>query len=386
MSKGGLLMVTTSYPGAGDGSEAAGAFVAELAAFLSTTTPVQVVAPGDRETVEKESSGVTVFRYATSGRALSTLNPLRPLDAFEIARTLMRGQRAVNRALAVSPAEHILALWALPSGEWARRAAKRARIPYSVWTLGSDIWSLGPLPGVRQALARVLQEAEHCYSDGLQLAGDTRAIAGRQVQFLPSARSGKGQRPAPVRIAPPYRLIFLGRWHPNKGIDLLLEALEQLGSNDWARIDHVRIAGGGPLQANVARSVRKLQELGRPVQLEGYLDSKGAHEALVTSDIVLIPSRIESIPLVFSDALKSGCAVVTMPVGDLQRLVAEKSVGWVASDVTATSYSVVLRDALKEGPAHFSDSISGLARDFSLEHVGQRLLKELRLDAGCRDR
>ena len=61
---------------------------------------------------------------------------------------------------------------------------------------------------------------DRCYSDGIKLAEDTRRIAGREVQFLPSTRRIGRVRSEPPRAAAPYRLLFLGRWHPNKGIDL----------------------------------------------------------------------------------------------------------------------------------------------------------------------
>ncbi len=49
-----------------------------------------------------------------------------------------------------------------------------------------------------------------------------------------------------IALRAPYRLAFLGRWHPNKGTDLLLDALHQLRDEDWHRIEAVRIAGGAP--------------------------------------------------------------------------------------------------------------------------------------------
>src|SRR5690606_15493109 len=120
-------------------------------------------------------------------------------------------------------------------------------VDYSVWTLGSDIWTLGRIPFLRGHLHRVLAEARHCFSDGVRLAADTRAIAGREVEFLPSTRNILGSVRGEVRPSPPWRLLFLGRWHPNKGIDLLLEALAGLNDDDWARVESMTICGGGPL-------------------------------------------------------------------------------------------------------------------------------------------
>ena len=123
--------------------------------------------------------------------------------------------------------------------------ARERGIGYSVWLLGSDVWSLGRLPVVRTMLARVIRQAEHAYADGYKLAQDAYRIAGREVEFLPSTRKIDFVDPPSPRCRPPYRLLFLGRWHPNKGIDLLLDALESLGDADWRNIESLEIQGGG---------------------------------------------------------------------------------------------------------------------------------------------
>ncbi|MBW8368695.1 MAG: hypothetical protein K0M70_12660, partial [Arenimonas sp.] len=88
MSRDTVLIVTTSFPQSGDGSEAAGGFVADLAQSLHGHLPVRVVAPGAREVVEKLPSGVEVHRFASPGRPLSLLSAGRPRDWPSIVSTL----------------------------------------------------------------------------------------------------------------------------------------------------------------------------------------------------------------------------------------------------------------------------------------------------------
>lgn len=374
-SRVALVVVTSSFPISGDGSEAAGTFVADLVEEIARGgVPVRVVAPGGTNAHERWSEGVDVFRYASPSQPLSTLKPWKPWDAVRILQTMANGQAATESAVAQGPVGHILALWALPCGEWARRSARRHGLRYSIWTLGSDIWSLGRMPIVRTHLRRVLQDAQHCWSDGLKLAEDTRAIAGRDVAFLPSTRRIRGARTAPLKTAAPYRLLFLGRWHTNKGVDLLLEALKLLDDAAWQRIEAVDICGGGPLESLVRAGVEELRTAGRPVQMRGYLDRSSAEEALVRSDWVLIPSRIESIPVVFSDAMKLGCPVVAMPVGDLPQLVAGHPVtGFVAATTSAKEFAAALCRALASSAADFAPGLAGRAGDFDLGAVASRV-------------
>lgn len=377
-----LVLVTTSFPIKGDGSEAAGSFVADLAEELAMHLPVRVVAPGRCSGRERWAEGVELFRYTAPGKPLSALKPWVPSDLLAIKRVLAAGETATREAVGYGPTAQLLALWALPSGHWARQISRETGVPYSAWTLGSDIWTLGHIPLVRGYVRRVLRDAHTCYSDGLKLADDTRAICGREVQFLPSTRRIERTRTAPLKTSPPYRLLFLGRWHPNKGVDLLLEALKLLHDDDWQRIEAIEICGGGPLEALVKQGVEELRGSGRPVELRGFLDKAAAEEAMLRADYLLIPSRIESIPVVFSDAMKLGCPVLTSPVGDLPRLVCEApQCGLVAKAVGSIQYADMIGRALHQPAADFASGLAvmaqrfdliALARDIALRHGAER--------------
>lgn len=369
-----IVLATTSFPMQGDGSEAAGAFIADLAQELALGGPVRVVAPGPVQCREVWTEQITVYRYAAPDRPLSTLRIWNPFDVGAIIRTLRNGQRATDAAVQAGPVGRILALWALPCGYWARRASRCSRTRYSVWALGSDIWSLGRLPVVRGVLKSVLENAEHVFADGLQLAEETSSIFGGHVEFLPSSRNISLRTEKTYRTAPPYRLLFIGRWHTNKGADLLMEALERLDEDDWRHIESVELYGGGPLRIDLEAGFRRLRNSSRQFQLLGYLDKTQAAQALLRCDYLMIPSRKESIPVVFSDAMKTKCAVIAMPVGDLPRLVKEPDeCGILAEEVTASGYADAIRRAIRTSPARFAEGISRKADLFNLKAVAARI-------------
>ena len=375
MNKPILTLITTSFPISGDGSEAAGAFVADFAEELAKHVRVHVVAPGSHDIQETWSDNVQIFRFIAPSKPLSTLNPWRPTDAVSTFQVLRSGMRATH--LAAQGSSHILALWALPCGEWAKRAAKELGISYSVWMLGSDVWTLGRIPVIRHVLARVIQQAQNAYADGYLLAKDAEKIAGRPIAFLPSTRRiGMVQYPAP-RSQPPYRLLFLGRWHPNKGIDLLLEALHMLTDVDWQQIEVVEIQGGGPMQAEVKFAIDALQAQGRPVVQGRYLAKAEAEAAIARADWVLIPSRIESIPVVFSDAMKMNRPVIAMPTGDLPKLLQNESCGMLSASITATAYATALSQAICGNSDKFLVGTQSQSRLFDLPLLTKKLIYEL---------
>ncbi len=368
MSTDAVLVISTSYPAAGDGSEAAGAFVADFVEALSAHVPVRVVGPGRSEGPEA-GAAVPTWRFSAGTRPLSLLSPLKPWHWPAIVGTLRSLRRQALAASADGGVAHVLALWVLPSGWAARVVARSLGIRYSVWALGSDIWSLGRLPVVKGFLARVIRDAEAAYADGLQLARDAERLGGRRVEFMSSCRSLSGERSRPVADVAPYRFLYLGRWHPNKGTDLLFDALDLLDDEDWRRIAEVHVAGGGPLRPLVEQRVRRLVDAGRPVRLSGFLDRAAAERALAEADRLLLPSRIESIPVVFSDALAYGLPVVSMPAGDLPGLLVDGG-GWVASAVDGDAFAQALRSSLAPAPGVL-DALPALRERFRVAAVAR---------------
>jgi len=365
-----VLLVTTSYPGERPGSEAAGAFVADLAHALQAFVDVRVVAPGQHEACERTGNGIEVYRFSAGPRPLSLLSPKRLWHWPRILSTLRSMRRQALAANADNRLAHTLALWVLPSGWAARSLLRRHGVPYSVWALGSDIWSLGRLPVVRSMLAAVAGGASSAFADGYALARDSERLCQRPFAFLPSARALDVVRAGPVQTAPPYRYLFLGRWHPNKGIDLLLDALELLEDVDWLNIREIHIAGGGPLEDQVQARLMRLQLAGRPVRLSGFLGTTEAAAAFGEADRLLLPSRIESIPVVFSDAIAAGVPIVSMPVGDLPALV-QPGIGWLSARVDAVAFAGAIRASF-DGSADV-DAMAECARAFQPAAIARRL-------------
>lgn len=370
-----LLVVTTSYPtdAAADGREAAGAFVADFVRTLAETCDVRVVAPG-RRAAAGDVARVRTWRFRAD-RPLSLLSPLRPWHWWPIVRTLAGMRRAVRLATADGRVAHALALWILPSG-WAVRSAAPG-LPYSVWALGSDIWMLARVPVVRRVLHRVASGAATCHADGYRLCDDARRATGRAFDFLPSARIQPFARQRPIATVGPYRLLFLGRWHPNKGVDLLLHALAMLDDTTWSKIERIDIAGGGPLEAVVHARVAALQARGRPVRGHGFLDPEAAARAMNDADYLVLPSRIESIPVVFSDALHFGLPVVATPVGDLPRLLDDGRAGVLAEAADPEAFARAITEALSTPPIVFAGGISDVKRHFDLQEAVRDLLRRI---------
>jgi len=84
---------------------------------------------------------------------------------------------------------------------------------------------------------------------------------------------------------------------------------------------------------------------------------------------VLIPSRIESIPVVFSDAMKLSRPVIASPVGDLPRLLEDSACGELAEGVSAVMFCRAIQRALAVPPRSFDVAVRSQAAHFDLARI-----------------
>jgi glycosyltransferase involved in cell wall biosynthesis len=105
------------------------------------------------------------------------------------------------------------------------------------------------------------------------------------------------------------RLLYLGRLHPIKGIELLLEACGIIKSLslEW----HLSIAGtGSPLYIDFLRS--KVEELGLSKQVEfvGEVFEENKDALFAQSDVALVPSYVENFGIVVAESLAHAVPVI----------------------------------------------------------------------------
>lgn len=104
-------------------------------------------------------------------------------------------------------------------------------------------------------------------------------------------------------------VLFLGRLHPKKGLDLLIPAFARVVQ----RIRNAHLILVGPGDATYIGSIRqKVAELDleAKVTLTGPLYGKSKWEAMAASDLFVLPSYQENFGLAVVDAIRSGLPVL----------------------------------------------------------------------------
>ncbi|HUC45282.1 MAG TPA: glycosyltransferase family 4 protein [Hyphomicrobiaceae bacterium] len=366
-----IALFTTSFPSHRDDVRNAGVCVKDFAELLSQRGHEVVVLTPHKSGARADFAHqeTVFFRWLGGAHSLSHINPKNPIGLLQLASVTLMGIVASLRLVRRFKPDHVLCFWAFPSGLWAYAARLFFRVPYSVWALGSDVWVVGKLPILRQALRLVTRASAHRYADGLALAGDLRAIAGRDVEFLPTSRVLS--IPRDVVPGSGGYFLYLGRYHPNKGIDLLIEALATIKAELPANF-HLLAHGSGPLEDQVRSRVRELG-LEQRVTLAGPTRASQVELILRRAKGLIVPSRIESIPLVLGDAMQMELPVLVTDVGDMGKLVHEHRAGIVCRP-EVDDLARALREFIRAPGRYRTASLRQL---LDIERSSERFLSDL---------
>lgn len=147
-------------------------------------------------------------------------------------------------------------------------------------------------------------------------------------------------REAPVGRRP--RLLFLGRIHPYKGLDLLIDALRQLQSSgtDFELV----VAGGGDISpyAEGLRQLRNVELVNR------WISDDEIKDFLTKADVMVMPYVEASQSGVAIDALWAALPTVATPVGALPEQFTDGEDAIIAKDISAPAFADALRQLLND--------------------------------------
>ncbi len=157
--------------------------------------------------------------------------------------------------------------------------------------------------------------------------GAYSSIPSREIGVRPSNR-----RPGPIR------LLFVGSFEPNKGVDVLLRALPDLEELDY----ELRICGKGAMEPLCAAAASRYSN----VLLLGHVE----HEQVLTlcedSDIVVVPARPgDGIPRIILEAWAKGCAVVASDTAPIRMLCGDDGAVLVPANSPAELAAAIIRAA-----------------------------------------
>ncbi|MEI6338398.1 MAG: glycosyltransferase family 4 protein [Verrucomicrobiota bacterium] len=270
-------------------------------------------------------------------------------DGVEILRTPCFRQRedtctvpemALYLAASFLPAWRLAGTWkpdvihahfAVPTGALAFPVSRLTGIPYVLTA------HLGDVPGgvpeqtahlfrLVNPLARILwKSAARVTAVSSFVAGLARTAYGLDPVII---RNGIEPRPADLipRTNATLRILLAGRLSVQKNPLLALQSLALLKDLDWS----LDVVGEGPLGTAMRDSVKNLG-LENRVTFHGWLTGPQVSTIMAKSDILLMTSLHEGLPMVGVEALQQGLAVIGSAIGGLQDIVEEGKNGFLCA-------------------------------------------------------
>lgn len=375
-----IQIITSSYPAySGDPGGTAGLFVEAFALELARRGHTVVVQPVKRKEDYQPAKGIIIEPIPWEGgdQVLAAMNFLNPKNWQIFFKFFKDGKENTLRVHQQYNIDRTMCMWVIPSGVFGYWIHQHLKKSYDVWALGSDIWKIRKIPVFgNQWINRIVREAKKVYADGFQLCADVKTITGRDCQFLASTRAlpEPDGSTVPFKPADAIHLIFVGRYHKNKGPDLLLEAVTFLSPETKNRI-RIHLFGLGDMEEQL-KEYCLAKNLTDTVNIHGPINARDLANRLKQAEFLLIPSRIESIPVIFSDALQSGTPVVAMPVGDLPHFIKDFGCGILANDTSAQAFANAINMAVQQKKAGFSSGVQAAYQKFKISQSVQEWLSE----------
>jgi glycosyltransferase involved in cell wall biosynthesis len=175
-------------------------------------------------------------------------------------------------------------------------------------------------------------------------------------------------RPGVDRVAVPARpvhghLICVGVLGPQKGQDLLVEALADLADRDW----HCVLAGSLDRDPGFVEQLQtRITRLGydHRVRLSGVLTGAALSHAYTTADLLVAPSRSETYGMTVTEALAHGLPVIAAAVGGLPEALGSTADGIRPGQLIPPGDPVALAAALADwlGDERHRDRLRAAAR------------------------
>ena len=360
-----LLVIIYEFPPVGGGGGQAARDICHGLAQRGHS--VRVLTSHWKDLPEQENQeGVEVLRLR-AGRRLAYQASLFDMSAFILAglRTGLKQARAWQPDL-------IHVHFAVPSGPVAWGVSHLTHIPYILTAHLGDVpkgvpektdrwfrWIYPFTPPIWRDAAQVVAVSEH-----------TRRLAAPHypvnMQIIPNGVDLSHLDPGNIQAGNPPRIAFAGRFMSQKNPLELVRILSGLQDLDWNCV----MIGDGPLRPAVEQEIRQhgLQER---FTLPGWIMPEEVITWLRQSDILLMPSLSEGLPVVGVQSLAMGLAIVASRIGGFMDLVDPGVNGKLVEIGDQDGFRNALRELICD-PARLQAARLASrrkAQDFDISHV-----------------
>ena len=351
----------------------AGIFVYDIAQEIAVNNSVVIFCPAEGGRKSKLGKLSIINFPVISGNKLGNLKFYNPVDIFRFIIFFISGTFSLVRFITHKNITVNISMWAFPSGVFAYLAKIFFGIPYVTWCLGSDIYVFAKKPILKNIIRLILRNSSFVFADGLDLSHKVEKLSGKKCIFIPSATNVKYRRKAFLKSKNIINLVYVGRLELIKGPDILLRALTLIKKDISRFIIHI-IGDGSLLESLKKKAIDN--NISNQIVFHGNIDFREISNIVNKADWLIIPSRSDSIPLVFSESMKCGTPIIASNLPDLKYLIDKYKVGilFKKNDSRGLANLITKLPKLNSDRVYFFKNTKIAAKDFNIEKSAHEVI------------
>jgi len=239
--------------------------------------------------------------------------------------------------------------FAVPTGLVAWIVSLLTGVPYVLTAHLGDV--PGAMPGQTDWLFSIIKpftvpiwhRAAHVTAVSNYVGGLASRAYGLSVETLHNGIDLTSCPPEPSSPHAPVRLMFAGRFDPQKNLPFLVDLLARVQDLAW----HANLFGDGP-QMEVVKARIDQYGLAERITLHGWVRPEQVDLAMAQSDVLILPSSFEGMSVVSVQALGYGLAILGSDIGGLLDVVESGSNGFRCPVGDMEAFESALRTLLSD--------------------------------------
>jgi L-malate glycosyltransferase len=332
-----ILVISHEYPPIGGGG---GQVVADICTHLAERGySIHILTAHYGDLPRLEEKGNLLIERIPSCRDQSYRAGFKTMACF-ILRSTLRGLQIIRRE---NP-DLIHAHFAVPAGAAAWALSRLTGKPYFITAHGGDVPGGAPQKTDRW-FRYVLPFTKPFWKDAaaiVSVSEQTRRFALQHyavdIQVIPNGIDTQACQPGIFDPQKPLRILYLGRFSPEKNAIAVPEILARIRDLPW----ECAMLGDGP-QMEAVKSALAAHGLQQRVQLTGWVNPDEVNQWLKKSDILLMPSLLDSMPIAGLQGLAMGLALVLSDIGSCPDYIDHDMNGTLVKPGDLDGYAQALR-------------------------------------------
>lgn len=300
-----ILLINYEYPPIGAGAANATRHIAKALVELGHKAVVLTAGFGDNVGHSIEDGGVDVYRLPSRRASVSQSNPR------EMLSFVWHAWRALGRIVRTQKPDAAIIFFSIPCGLLGPTLQGRYGIPYTILLRGGDVPGMEPHLNtvhkfLRPVRRRILRGARAVIANSKGLAEASMAADPIPVSVVPNGVDTNFFRPPETRPDGPFTFLFVGRFHAQKNLPVVINAFADAFAGSDVRL---RLVGDGPQRAGLIALVDQLG-IQSQVTFVPWLDKTGLLREYQSAHCLINYSLYEGMPNVVLEAMACGLPAI----------------------------------------------------------------------------